>query len=367
MKTEETKLFLGFHFMKGIGIKSAKNLIAKCGGVDNFYSFSKHEIAQKCGISEKTLAKIDRKEALQKADEYTQFFERKDIQTFNYLSSEYPRRLKHCIDAPLLLFGKGKLDFNYTKTVAIVGTRNATQYGKSLVDELIRSFADFNVQVISGLAYGIDIHAHKQCIHYGLSTVGVLGHGLDRVYPAVHKGIAQQMEAKGGLLTEFLPGTKPDRENFPTRNRIVAGMCDATIVVESGEKGGSLITAYLANDYNRDVFAYPGDVTRPYSKGCNKLIRLQRAHLISSSADLFYILNWEKNEKQESLQLPLFTELSDDDKAIIELLQDKNEQSIDELAFQLQLPVSKISSQLLNLEFQGCVKSIPGQRYILAL
>ncbi|MDX1444558.1 DNA-processing protein DprA [Lishizhenia sp.] len=267
---------------------------------------------------------------------------------------------------PCSFFGKGNLNFDYPKTVAIVGTRNASQYGKMLVDELIEKFAEHQIQVISGLAYGIDIHAHKQCVHYGVSTIGVLGHGLDRIYPAIHKSTAQQMQAKGGVLTEFLPGTKPDRENFPTRNRIVAGMCDATIVVESGEKGGSLITAYLANDYNRDVFAFPGDVNKTYSKGCNKLIRLQKAHLISSSDDLFYLMNWKK-ESGKTVQIPLFLELNDEEQNIVDLLRENNEQSIDELAYHLQQPVSKVSTTLLNLEFQGCVKSLPGKRYLLAV
>ncbi|SFT85252.1 DNA processing protein [Lishizhenia tianjinensis] len=366
MTKEELKLFLGFQFMKGIGIKTAKSLIAQSGGIENFYSLSKVQLKNLEGASDKLVQKIKRKEALKEAEEYLDFLTREDLSVFNYLSPLYPRRLKHCADAPLLLFGKGNLDFDYPKTVAIVGTRNATPYGKMLVEELIQKFAEHKLQVVSGLAYGIDIHAHKLCVNYGLSTVGVLGHGLDRIYPAIHKNTAQQMMAKGGLLTEFLPGTKPDRENFPTRNRIVAGMCDATIVVESGEKGGSLITAYLANDYNRDVFAFPGDVNKPYSKGCNKLIRLQRAHLISSSEDLFYLMNWEKSAP-EAVQIPLFLELNAEEQNIVDLLRDKNEQSIDELAYHLKQPVSQVSTTLLNLEFQGCVKSLPGKRYLLAV
>lgn len=366
MTKEELKLFLGFQFMKGVGIKTAKSLIALCGGVDQFYSLNKVQLCHLNGVSDKLVQKINRKEALKEAESYLAFLTREEIQVFNYLAPSYPRRLKHCADAPLLLFGKGNLNFDFPKTVAIVGTRNASQYGKMLVDELIQKFAEHQVQVISGLAYGIDIHAHKQCVHYGVSTIGVLGHGLDRIYPAVHKNTAQQMMAKGGLLTEFLPGTKPDRENFPTRNRIVAGMCDATIVVESGEKGGSLITAYLANDYNRDVFAFPGDVNKTYSKGCNKLIRLQRAHLITSSDDLFYLMNWEKNDPS-TVQIPLFVELNEDEQNIVDSLRDKNEQSIDELAYSLQQPVSQISTSLLQLEFQGCVKSLPGKRYLLTI
>lgn len=366
MTTEELQLFLGFQFMKGVGIKTAKNLIALSGGVDNFYSLPKSKLKKLKGINEKLIEKIDRKDALKQAKAYLSYFERDDIHAFNYLSPNYPRRLKHCGDAPLLLFGKGNLSFDYPKTVAIVGTRNATSYGKMLVDELIQSFVEHDVQVISGLAYGIDIHTHKQCVHYGLSTVGVLGHGLDRIYPAIHRNTAEQMLPKGGLLTEYLPGTNPDRENFPTRNRIVAGMSDAIIVVESGEKGGSLITAYLANDYNRDVFAFPGDVNKTYSKGCNKLIRLQRAHLITCAQDLFYMMNWQASAVP-NIQLPLFTELTEDEQQIVDLLKSNNEQSIDEIAFQLQHPVSKISTTLLNLEFQGIVKNLPGKRYLLTV
>jgi DNA processing protein len=247
--------------------------------------------------------------------------------------------------------------------VSIVGTRNASSYGRKICEELIHSFVGKDIVVVSGLAYGIDIYAHKLCTELGIQTIGVLGHGLDRIYPQAHTTIAQKMLENGGLLTEFLPGSKPDRENFPMRNRIVAGMCDATIVVESGERGGSLITAELANDYARDVFAFPGDITREYSKGCNYLIQKNKAHLITSSDDFFEMMDWKDTPKTENKQLQLFVDLDEQEQKIVALLKESQEVSLDVLAIKTEIPVRLISGILLGLELKGVVKALPGKRF----
>lgn len=348
----------------GIGNKKAKDLIAYCGSAEAVFSKNKRDLAQIPGIGKKGVSKLNFNEALIRAEEEMEKADKMNWNVYSYLSKNYPGRLKHCVDSPLILFSKGQTNFDYPRTVSIVGTRNCTQYGKQIVDNLIDAFSQLNVQVISGLAYGIDIYTHRACLKKEMSTIGVLAHGLDRLYPSQHTKIAIQMEERGGVLTEFLSGTNPDRVNFPTRNRIVAGMSDATIVVESGEKGGSLITAYMANDYNRDVFAFPGDINKPYSKGCNDIIKKQKAHLATSVDDILYLMNWNK-EEVGAIQTQLFTEFTPDEQEIADALKERNEQSIDELSGRLKKPVSVLSSLLLTMEFGGSIKSLPGKRYLL--
>ena len=308
---------------------------------------------------------MNRDLALKLAEPFAEYFLKSSFQTHFFQNENFPKRLNECIDAPLLLFSSGEMDFNVPKVVAIVGTRNASDYGKQICEELIQSFIGKNILVVSGLAYGIDIFVHQLCVKYNIQTIGVLGHGLDRLYPSLHAKTAKEMQKNGGLLTEFLPGTNPDRENFPMRNRIVAGMCDATIVVESGIKGGSLITAELANDYNKDVFAFPGDITKEFSKGCNFLIQKDKAHLITGSKDFFKLMNWEDSTKKETIQFDLFTDLSGDEKLILSKFKTKSENSFDEIMYLTNLPFSKLSSSLLNLEFSGILKSYPGKIYKL--
>lgn len=296
------------------------------------------------------------------AEPYVEYFTKKPFRTCFFQSEDFPTRLNHCEDAPLLLFGHGKMDLNAPRIVSVVGTRNASDYGKAICEELLQSFAGKNIIVVSGLAYGIDIYVHQLCVRLGIQTIGVLGHGLDRLYPSVHRHVAAHMVRNGGLLTEFLPGTKPDRMNFPMRNRIVAGMCDATIVIESGVKGGSLITAELANDYNRDVFAFPGDISREFSKGCNQLIQQNKAHLVTGSADFFRIMGWEDQPKP--VQKTLFAgQLSPEERSILQVFEETAQPSVDLLALKTGLPVSKVSTGMLGLELAGIVKALPGKRY----
>lgn len=352
--------------LKGAGRKKIRLILSNVGSVDAFFKEKKYKLLKINGLGRSFLDQLNREEALLMAEKHVLELLKKPFQAHFFQYDDFPQRLNQCEDAPLLLFSQGNMDLNASRVVSIVGTRNATTYGKSICDELLHAFVGKNIVVVSGLAYGIDIYVHQLCVKLGIPTIGVLGHGLDRLYPATHKQTAIAMQANGGLLTEFLPGTNPDRVNFPMRNRIVAGMCDATIVVESGEKGGSLITAELANDYARDVFAFPGDIGREFSMGCNKLIQQNRAHLITSSSDFFRLMNWNEVEKKAVKQTQLFEfDLSVEELSILQMLKDKESESFDLLSLKLDLSVSKLSGMLLNLEFEGLVKSLPGKRYRL--
>jgi DNA processing protein len=354
-------------FFPGLGRKRIRKIVQQLESVELFFTEKKHKLLKIDGLSKGILDRIDRDEALRLAEPYAQYLLKKNYQHFFFTDDKYPKRLNQCADAPVLLFGKGKMHLDHPKMVAIVGTRNATSYGKKICENLIQTFADKNILVVSGLAYGIDIYVHQLCIKHQVETIGVLGHGLDRIYPAAHKQTAIEMLENGGLLTEFLPGTNPDRENFPMRNRIVAGMCDATIVVESSHKGGSLITADLANEYARDVFAFPGDITREFSRGCNDLIKRQKAHLIASGDDFLEVMNWkeEENKPIKTIQQKLFISTNQEEQQLIDILVKQHEQQLDVLALKMDLPVSRVSVLLLNLEFQGIVQSLPGKKYKL--
>ncbi len=349
--------------LTGGGKKKIRKLLTHFEDCTDFFKANKHRLKTIPGIGEKFLQQLDRKAALLEAEKYLPLLEKNKIETVFYQDTNFPYRLNECVDAPILLYKKGKMDCNLPRVVSIVGTRNASSYGRKLCEELLHAFVGKDIVVVSGLAYGIDIYAHKLCTELGIQTIGVLGHGLDRIYPQAHTSIAQKMVENGGLLTEFLPGSNPDRENFPMRNRIVAGMCDATIVIESGERGGSLITAELANDYARDVFAFPGDITREYSKGCNYLIQKNKAHLITSSEDFFEMMDWKDTPKIENKQLQLFADLDDEEHKIVTLLKENQEVSLDVLAIKTEIPVRLMSGILLGLELKGVVKSLPGKRF----
>jgi DNA processing protein len=254
---------------------------------------------------------------------------------------------------------------NNEKTIGIVGTRNATEYGKNICEELIEGLQEYNMLMISGLAYGIDIAAHKACVKKNVTTVGVVGHGLDRIYPAVHKETAKKMMENGGVITEFMSYTQPDRQNFPKRNRIVAGMIDALIVVETAEDGGAIITAAIANTYNRDVFAFPGDVKRKYSKGCHFLIKSEKARLIENADDLVTMMEWKTNAIKPKQQRELFIDFSAEEKIIYDVLKEAGELAIDELTSKVSLTPSTLAGSLLNLEFQNVIHALPGKRYRL--
>lgn len=281
--------------------------------------------------------------------------------------SDYPRRLLNCYDSPTLLFYKGTADLNASKVLAIVGTRSNTEYGKQFTEKLIKDLSEQEILIISGLAHGIDALAHKAALKNGLATVGVVGHGLDKVYPLENTGLAKDIVKEGGgILTEFFSGTKPDKHNFPLRNRIVAGLSDATVVVETNIKGGSMITAKLADAYNRDVFAVPGRTTDKASSGCNHLVKYNKAILLTDADELLDVLGWAERKKEKARQQKeLFIELSAEEKQIVQLLQEKEMVHIDEINLRSGLSSSAAAAAILNLELQNVVASLPGKMYKL--
>ena len=351
--------------LQGIGPIKAKELLKNLDSLEDIFSLSINEIVKKTGASRAILQKMEREKALEKALLVVEHQLKNNISTHFYSDNSYPRRLSQCIDAPILLYGQGEYNLNNSKVVAIVGTRNATPYGKKVCDELIESFVGNNVLVISGLASGIDSHVHKRCLELNVPTIGVLGHGFDRIYPAHNKSLSEHMKANGGLLTEFIPGTNPDRENFPKRNRIVAGMSDATIVVESKIKGGSLITANLANDYNRDVFACPGSIYNDTSQGCNRLIADQKAHLFQSPNHFLAMMNWKTDEKKSNIQKSMFVDLSEIQSKITKLISEHQSIQIDILSLKAELPISQLNNELFHLEMNGVIQSLPGKKYTM--
>jgi DNA processing protein len=356
-------------FLKNIGPTLSKSLISQFGDAEAVFKAPKGKWMRVNGIGEKTIRAVDTDVALKKAEEELKFVSKNNIDVLFYTDARYPKRLKNCNDSPILLYAKGNADFNTQHIISIVGTRNATDYGKELCQQLIEELKPYNVLIVSGLALGIDVAAHKACIKYNTPTVGVLGHGLDRMYPSQNRATAEKMLENGGLLTEYPSGTVPDRENFPARNRIVAGIADATIVVEAGLKGGALITAEIANTYNRDVFAFPGRIGDEYSEGCNFLIRNNKAALLTCTADLAYILGWEKADiaKPAAAQFVLPVDLSADERLIFELLQQQNSPvSIDDLTIKTNMPTSQLAMNLLNMEMQGYIRSLPGKTYRLS-
>jgi DNA processing protein len=366
-KQEELLYQIGITLIPGIGSITAKKLISYCGGTEAVFKERKAALLKIPGVGESLAKVIMEQDVLGQAEDEVKFVLKNKIEPLFFLDKNYPNRLKHCMDSPVLLYWKGKADLNQQQIISVVGTRKATDRGKALTEKIIEDLRNLDVLVVSGLAYGIDITAHRAALKNDLETVGVLAHGLDKIYPQVHRKTAQEMVSQGGLLTEFMQETKPDRENFPKRNRIIAGMADATLVVEAGIKGGALITAELANSYSRDVFAIPGRVDDKFSEGCNWLISRTKAALVTSAKEIKYMMNWEteKESKKKPVQKQLFVDLTEDQKVVVNLLREKKEMSIDELCLQSKMNTSKVASMLLDLEFSGVVAALPGKVYRL--
>lgn len=345
----------------GFGPKRTKQLLQSVSSIADIFETSLSELSVMTGFSVEFLTKMNRTSALCIAEDVLNQLDKNNIGTIFYTDENYPRRLKQCEDSPLVLYTKGSLELNDSKFVAVVGTRDASEYGKRICNELISQFKGENLVVVSGMAYGIDIYVHQLCIQNDVPTIGVMAHGLDIVYPSLHRSVAKKMLNDGGLISEYPPGTNPDKEHFPMRNRIVAGLCDATIVIESKAKGGSLITADLANDYNRDVFAFPGGVFEPNSQGCNYLIAENKAHLITCGNDFIAKMGWNLTANS-AIQKPLFPSLTDEEMTIVSSLQNKGTMNIDVLSTELKMPSSKLSVLLFQLEMNGVVATIPGNR-----
>lgn len=352
-----------------IGIKSAKNLVAHLGSFEKVFTSGREKLLKVPGIGSILASSILENRSLEKAKQELAFIQKNDIQTFFYLDDNFPARLKECEDAPLMLFAKGNTScLDQEKSISIVGTRSASNYGIRQVENLTQSIAERKHQavIVSGLAYGIDIAAHRAALKNGLPTIAVLAHGLDRIYPGMHFETAQEIMQNGCLVSEFISGKKPDPKNFVKRNRIIAGLSDACIVAESARKGGSLITAELANSYNREVFAFPGRIGDSMSVGCNYLIKTNQAILLEHVEDLEYYLSWDKPDKiSRPQQQKLFEDLGINEKSILELLKKEDDLELDIIAHRAKLPVSKVSALLLNLEFDGLVQSLPGKRFCI--
>lgn len=350
----------------GVGTVRARHILSTYLSLEEFFSERPESVAHKSGFSPDFVAAMKRTEALEIAARVADHLERHAIRAVFCTNPQFPRRLNTCPDAPLLLYSKGDFDYNAPRMVSIVGTRSATNYGEALCRAMVASFRDQDITVVSGLALGIDACAHRACLEFSVPTLGVLGHGLDRIYPHEHRELARRMLALGGLLTEFIPGTNPDRENFPMRNRIVAGLSDALIVVESKQSGGSLITAQLANDYNRDVFAFPGSVRRTTSQGCNGLIARQQAHLLESPEAFLEFMGWKSPTRERPSQRSIFQDLNGNQQRIVEVLSQSPGVQIDVLSLKTSMPITSLNVELFQLEMDGVVRSLPGKKYAMA-
>jgi DNA processing protein len=350
--------------IEGVGDIVAKKLINHCGSAENVLQAKSRQLQSIDGVGEILIRNLKDKTVFDRAEKELQYIQSENCNVLYYQDANYPDRLKHCIDGPVLLFASGNMDFENRKMISIVGTRQITSYGMDFCKKLIEDLAIFNPIIVSGFAYGVDIVAHQAAMDNGLQTIGVLAHGLNQIYPKTHKKYVAKMEDNGGFLTEFWSNSNPDKENFVRRNRIVAGMSEATVVIESAEKGGSLITAMIANDYNRDVFAVPGRISDKFSQGCNHLIKTQRANLMTSAADLVYILNWELETKTtKPVQKQLFVSLDGDEKKIYDYLQQNGKQILDIVALECDFPIFRISSILLNMELKGVIRPLPGKLF----
>jgi DNA processing protein len=361
--TEDLLYKISLSLIPGIGSITAKSLIAYTGSAEQVFKEKEKVLHKIPGVGTILAKNIVGSNVFPRAAKEIEFIEKNKIDALFYLDDNYPQRLRSCNDAPIILFVKGTPDLNCTKVISVVGTRHATEYGKETVDNFIRGIAErgYSILIVSGLAYGIDVQVHKAALNAGLPTVAVMGHGLETVYPALHTSIAKEMEKKnGGLVSDFLSYSQIDRKNFLRRNRIIAGLSDASIIVESAIKGGALVTAEIANSYNRDVFAFPGRRGDIYSEGCHFLIKSNRAALIESVADLEYVMNWSTGKGiPDAIQPRLFNDLEKDEKIIVDLLQGDGETAIDQICIKTGLAMNKVSSTLLNLEFAGNVKGLP--------
>ncbi|MDR1738827.1 MAG: DNA-processing protein DprA [Candidatus Symbiothrix sp.] len=367
--TDQNLLYqIGITLVKGIGTITTKQVLDALGDVSLLFKEKRQVLERIPGISHKVITEIRKPEILQRAEEEIRFIEKNKIEPLFIRSEGYPRRLLDCVDAPVMLYFRGTADLNAAKIISIVGTRHATSYGKEITDALIHDMAQTypNIVIVSGLAYGIDIFAHRAALKYDLPTIGVLAHGLDRIYPYEHRNIAKDMLEKGGILTDYISQTTPDRPNFVKRNRIIAGLSDCTLVVESAEKGGSLITADIADSYNRDVFAVPGKTTDTYSAGCNLLIKYKKAALVSSAADIFREMCWDESSKPTTVQREIFIELSPEEQQIVDLLREHNDMQLNTIVVKTNQAISQLTPRLFEMEMKGVIRCFPGGVYRLA-
>ena len=363
---EENELIAVLRLQKipNIGDVSAKKLIDHCGSPAAVFADKRKQLLKIDGIGSYTLRDLYNAQHREAAEAEYAYIQKNQIAYTYFKDEEHPKYLKHCTDSPMLLFKRGNIDLTGRKIISVVGTRNSTSYGKAVCERFIEDIAPLNPIIVSGFAYGIDITAQNAAVRHGLQTIGCLAHGLNQMYPKVHAKYVKDVEKNGGFYTEFWSTSQPEREHFLKRNRIIAGMSEATVVIESAERGGSLVTADIANSYNRDVFAVPGRIRDRYSVGCNNLIKQQKAHMMTSAADLIYLLNWDIPDKTTpSVQKQLFVEMDATEQSIYDYLLKNGKKQLDSIALECQLPVFKVSSTLLNMEIKGIIRPLPGKLF----
>lgn len=363
MNEEELFHVLALLKVEGVGDIIAKKLLTHCENATAVFKQKGSQISAIDGIGSVLLKNLKDKTIFEKAEAELKFIKKNAIDVSFFQDKQYPEKLKHCIDGPVLLFNSGNINLKNRKIISIVGTRQITAYGSEFCKKLIADLAPLNPIIVSGFAYGVDIVAHQAALDHNLQTIGVIAHGLNQIYPKVHKKYVAKIEENGGFMTEFWSTSNPEKENFVKRNRIVAGISEATIVIESADKGGSLITATMANDYNRDVFAVPGRTSDKFSQGCNNLIKIQKANLLTSAADLVYILNWDIYQKSKPIQKQLFITLDSDEQKVYDYLQKNGKEVLDSIALQCDFPIYRISGLLLNMELKGLIRPLPGKLF----
>ena len=366
MKASELLYYLALQRVPNLGDRSAKKLIHAVGSAEAVFKEKKAHLLKIDGIGDFKLNGLFSKNHLESAEIEINFMTSHNVSYAGFLEPHYPERLKHCPDGPIMVFYSGNINLNNRKVISVVGTRKASSYGISACEKIIEDLAPLNPIIVSGFAYGIDITAHKAAIKNKLQTIACLAHGLNQIYPKVHSKYKTQIEQNGGFITDFGSTVPFEKNNFLKRNRIIAGLSEATIIIESAEKGGSLVTADIANSYNREVFALPGRNSDRQSIGCNNLIKSQQAHLITHAADIIYILNWELGDNlPKPIQKQLFVELNEEEKIIFRFLKNNPKTVLDLIALGCEMPTFKVASLLLNMELKGVVKPLPGKLFEL--
>jgi DNA processing protein len=370
MMPEEQKYYIALTLIPGVGSILAKRLIAYCGSAQAVLTSARGTLQKIPGIGSALVSELatHRQQALKQAEQELLFIEKNKIKTYCYCDNEYPERLRHCEDAPVVLFAKGNIDFNRMKFLSVVGTRQATPYGQMHCEKIIGQLAErgHNPVIVSGLAYGIDVCAHRAALQNKLDTVAVMATGLDKIYPSSHAATARQILEHGAWVSDFVSGALLDRKNFLKRNRIIAGLSDATLIVESRIKGGALVTADIAMSYNRDVLAVPGRVGDLASEGCNALIKQNKAALAETAADIEYTLGWKQTTGHApAKQMTLFNDLSEEEQQIFTILKAQDTVGIDTLSYRTNIAVGQLSALLIRMEFKGMIKNLPGKQYTL--
>jgi DNA processing protein len=363
MRHEDLFYVLALLKVEGVGDIVAKKLLSHFSEPSQIFKSKATNLGSIDGIGTVLVRKLKDKTIFQKAEAELRFLDDNQVNISYFQDDSYPDKLKHCLDGPVILFSSGNIDLKNKKIISIVGTRQISSYGSNFCKNLIADLAPLEPVIVSGFAYGVDITAHQVAMEHNLQTVAIVAHGLNQIYPKVHKKYVHRLEENGGLMTEFWSTSSPEKENFVRRNRIVAGISEATIVIESAEKGGSMITANLANDYNRDVFAVPGRVGDYYSQGCNTLIKTQKANLLTGAADLIFNLNWDLKTETKPIQKQLFVELNSEEQKIYDFLIARGKEMLDIIALECDFPVFKISGILLNMELKGVIRPLPGKLY----